>query len=230
MGTQGAEQSQRGKILHVCVATITDIFQNQIDPTTIIEGYIWSAGVCEVASAASFQPPYTSRTNQRVRVRKRCNFTEISGHCDPMSAHFQPCFLLSSSASLSQHQLKYSLCDYHESAALFSAHVHDTTESLVTSTALIKQETRNSSSCLGVGRHLKFLCACANMSCDYCMQDIAQQRCGTAITTSERTGSLLAVFTAVTTTESSCSTPLSELLFTVESTSTVSAAVYATSG
>ncbi len=29
----------------------------------------------------------------------------------------------------SQHCLKYSLCFYHESAALFSAHVHDTTES-----------------------------------------------------------------------------------------------------
>ncbi len=32
---------------------------------------------------------------------------------------------------------------------------------LETSTALIKREMRHSSSCLGIGRHLKLLCACA---------------------------------------------------------------------
>ncbi len=34
---------------------------------------------------------------------------------------------------------------------------------LVTSTALIKRTMRHSSSCLGIGRHLKLLCACANL-------------------------------------------------------------------
>ncbi len=59
-------------------------------------------------------------------------------------------FFLLSLDGLSQHCFKYSQCTYHELAALFSTHVHDTTESLVTSTALIKRETRHSSSCLGV--------------------------------------------------------------------------------
>ncbi len=34
----------------------------------------------------------------------------------------------------------------------------------VTSSALIKRKTRHSSNCLGVGRHFKLLCACANVA------------------------------------------------------------------
>ncbi len=56
--------------------------------------------------------------------------------------------------------LKYSLCFYHERAAFFSTQVHDNTE---TSSTLIRRKTRNSSTCLGVGRHFKVLCICTNV-------------------------------------------------------------------
>ncbi len=53
---------------------------------------------------------------------------------------------------------------------------------LVTSTALIKRSMRHSSSCLGIGRHFKLLCACANLlvsSPDYPCVPISHPRLAT---------------------------------------------------